>query len=49
MVKDWKTSATGLALAIAHVSVNGVGWRQLVTASLLAVLGFLSSDSKKSA
>ncbi len=49
MIKDWKTSATGLALAIAQVSVNGVGWKQLVTASLLAILGFLASDAKKSA
>jgi hypothetical protein len=43
---SWKTTLAGLALAVAHVSVNGVGWKQIVVASLLAILGAVSNDHK---
>lgn len=48
-MKDWKTTVAGLALAAAHVSVNGVGWKQLLVAAITAVLGYVASDSKKAA
>jgi hypothetical protein len=43
---SWKTTLTGVALAVAHVSVNGVGWKQMLTAALLAILGTLAQDHK---
>jgi hypothetical protein len=44
-MKDWKTTLAGLALAAAHVSINGVGWKQLLVAALIAILGFLAKDA----
>jgi len=44
-MKDWRTTLAGFALAVVHVSVNGVTWKQLAIAGLLAGLGYLSKDS----
>ena len=44
-MKDWKTTLTGLALAVAHVSVNGIGWKQLLVAAITAALGYFAKDS----
>jgi len=44
-MKNWKTTLAGLALAVAHVSVNGVGWKQLLVAALMAILGYLAKDA----
>jgi hypothetical protein len=44
MVKNWKTTLAGLTAAVAHVSINGVGWKQLVMAGIMAALGALAKD-----
>lgn len=44
MLKNWKTTLAGLAAAAAHVSVNGVGWKQLIAAAAMAVMGALAKD-----
>jgi len=43
-VKDWRTTLAGLAAAILHVSINGVSWKQLAYAGLLAAVGYLAKD-----
>lgn len=43
-MKNWKTSLLGLLAAVAHISVNGVGWKQLISAALLALLGLAAKD-----
>ena len=37
-MKNWKTTIAGLAAAAAHVTVNGVGWKQLISAALIGAL-----------
>jgi hypothetical protein len=44
-MKDWKTTLAGLGAAIAHVTVNGVGWKQLIVAAAIALLGLLAKDT----
>lgn len=44
-MKDWKTTFAGLAAAVAHVSVNGIGWKQLLVAAITAALGYFAKDS----
>lgn len=43
-MKNWKTTVAGLVYAIAHVSVNGVGWKSLVAAAAVALMGALAKD-----
>ncbi|HZS71044.1 MAG TPA: hypothetical protein VFA13_04345 [Candidatus Acidoferrum sp.] len=43
-MKNWKTTIAGLAAAAAHVTVNGVGWKQLISAALIALIGALAKD-----
>lgn len=43
-VKNWKTTVAGLAAAIAHVSVNGVSWKNLLVAAAVAAIGALAKD-----
>jgi hypothetical protein len=45
-MKDWKTTLAGAVAAVAHVSVNGTSWKQLLVASTVALLGYLAGDSK---
>ena len=44
--QSWKTTFAGLAAAVAHVSVNGVGWKQLVVAAAMAAIGAFAQDHK---
>lgn len=43
-MKNWKTTLLGLAVGVSHVSINGVGWKQLLAATLFALLGIASKD-----
>lgn len=44
MFKNWKTTLAGLAAAVAHVSVNGVSWKNLLVAAAVAAVGALAKD-----
>jgi hypothetical protein len=44
---SWKTTLAGLLAAVAHVSVNGVGWKQLAVAAAIALLGAVAGDHPK--
>ena len=44
MFKNWKTTLAGLVAALAHVSVNGIGWKQLAAAAAMAAIGALAKD-----
>ena len=48
ILSNWKTTIAGIALAVSHVAVNGVGWKQLVHAALLVVIGALAKDADTS-
>lgn len=43
-MKNWKTTVAGIVLAVAHVAVNGVGWKQLLVAAAMAAVGALAKD-----
>jgi len=42
--KNWKTTLAGVLTAIAHISVNGVGWRQLLVSAGIAAIGAVAGD-----
>jgi len=44
MFHNWKTTLAGLLTAVGNVSVNGVGWKQLLVSAGIAVLGALAKD-----
>jgi hypothetical protein len=44
MFKNWKTTLAGVLAAVAHVTVNGVGWKQLLVAVAMAAVGALAKD-----
>jgi hypothetical protein len=44
LISNWKTTLAGVAAAVAHVSVNGVGWKQLLQAAFMAAMGLLAKD-----
>lgn len=44
MFQNWKTTLAGIAAAVAHVSINGVGWKQILSAALMAAIGALAKD-----
>lgn len=44
MFKNWKTTLFGFLAAFVHVAVNGVTFKQLIMAGLLAGLGALAKD-----
>jgi hypothetical protein len=44
MFKNWKTTLAGVLAAVAQVSVNGVGWKQILTAVGIAAIGALAKD-----
>lgn len=47
MFKNWKTTLAGLVAAVSNVSVNGVGWKQLLVSAAMAALGALARDHNK--
>lgn len=49
MLANWKTTLAGLVAAVAHVSINGVSWKNLLVAAALAALGYFTQDAKKPA
>lgn len=44
MLKNWKTTLAGVIAAAAQVTVNGVGWKQLLVAVAMAAVGALAKD-----
>ena len=44
MFKNWKTTLAGVIAAVAHLTVNGVGWKQLLVAAAVAAIGALAKD-----
>lgn len=44
MFANWKTTLAGVLTAVAHLSVNGIGWKQIITAVGMAALGALAKD-----
>ncbi len=42
-----KTTLAGAAIAALHVFVNGVNWKQLLLAALMAALGAIAKDPNK--
>jgi hypothetical protein len=44
MFKNWKTTLAGVLAAVAHVTVNGTSWKQLLVAAAMAAIGALAKD-----
>lgn len=46
-ITHWKTTLTGASLAAFHVFAQGVNWKSLIFATLMAFFGAISKDGDK--